>query len=164
MDEFLRIYLRDQLAMGIGWRELARRAARNNKGTETGAALDRVATAIAEDVDTFRKIMDRLRIAPDPVKNTAALVAERVGRLKPNGRLRAYSPLSRFEELELLTMGIDGKKQMWATLRDLAGLGVRIQDIDFDRLVARAQEQRDELEPHREAAGTEAFVTASRGS
>ena len=34
MDRFLRIYLRDQLAMGIGWRELARRAARNNNGTD----------------------------------------------------------------------------------------------------------------------------------
>lgn len=97
MDRFLRIYLRDQLAMGIGWREPTRRAARNNHGTETGAALDRVAKAIAEDVDTFRAIMDRLRITPDPLKNTAAIAAERMGRLKPNGALRAYSPLSRFE-------------------------------------------------------------------
>src|SRR5690348_14406480 len=32
MDELLGIYLRDQLALGIAWRELARRAARNNKG------------------------------------------------------------------------------------------------------------------------------------
>lgn len=44
-------------------------------------------------------------------------------------------------------MGVDGKKQMWATLRDLAGLNVRLTDIDFDRLVTRATEQRDELEP-----------------
>ncbi len=160
MDEFLRIYLRDQLAMGIGWRELARRAARSNEGTEMGEALDRVAKAIAADVDTFREIMRRLRITPDPVKNTAALAAERVGRLKPNGRLRGYSPLSRFEELELLTMGIDGKKQMWTTLRDLAGLRARITDIDFDHLVARAEEQRAELEPYRVAAGAEAFTTA----
>ncbi|MFI7675842.1 hypothetical protein [Actinophytocola sp. NPDC049390] len=160
MDEFLRIYLRDQLAMGIGWRELARRAARGNEGTETGEALDRVAKAVAEDVDTFREIMRRLRITPDPVKNVAALAAERVGRLKPNGRLRGYSPLSRFEELELLTMGIDGKKQMWHTLGDLAGLRARMNDIDFDRLVARAEQQRAELEPYRVAAGAEAFTTA----
>ncbi|MBB4908600.1 hypothetical protein [Actinophytocola algeriensis] len=157
MDQFLRIYLCDQLALGIGWRELARRAARNNQDTETGAALDRVAKAIAEDVDTFRTIMDRLRITPNPVKNTAVMVAERVGRLKRNGRLRTYSPLSRFEELEMLTMGINGKKQMWATLRDLADLGARLTDIDFDRLVARAEEQRNELEPHRQTAGTKAF-------
>jgi len=160
MDEFLRIYLRDQLAMGIGWRELARRAAHNNEGTELGADLERVANAIAADVDTFREIMRRLRVTPDPVKNTMATAAERVGRFKPNGRLRGYSPLSRFEELELLAMGIDGKKQMWTTLRDLAGLAARLPDVDFDHLLERAAEQRAKLEPHRAAAGTEAFVIA----
>jgi hypothetical protein len=158
MDELLGIYLRDQLALGIAWRELARRAARNNKGVP---ALDRVATGIAEDVATFRNIMRRLGIRPDPVKNVAVTVAERVGRLKPNGRLLSYSPLSRFEEVEFLIMGIEGKKQLWATLRDLAGLGARLPDVDFDGLVERASAQRAELEPFRAEAGLEAFVTAS---
>jgi hypothetical protein len=164
MDHYLRIYLRDQLAMGIGWRELARRTARNNAGTDTGAALERVASAIEADVATLDTVMRRLRIAPDPVKNVAVRAAERLGRVKPNGQLRGYSPLSRFEELELLTVGVDAKKQMWLTLRDLAGLATRIPDIDFDDLVARADAQRAELDTHREAAGTAAFVRASRGA
>ncbi|WP_309115222.1 hypothetical protein [Saccharothrix sp.] len=33
MDDFLSIYLRDQRAMGVLWRELARRAQRDNRGT-----------------------------------------------------------------------------------------------------------------------------------
>jgi len=161
MNGLLGIYLRDQLALGVAWRELAKRAAGNNKGSETGTALARVATAIAEDVTTFRDIMRRLGIRPDPVKNVAVTVAERVGRLKPNGRLLGYSPLSRFEELEFLIMGIEGKKQLWATLRDLAGLGARLPEVDFDGLIERAAAQRRELEPHRTDAGMEAFVTAS---
>jgi hypothetical protein len=164
MDNFLGIYLRDQLALGVAWRELAKRAARNNKGTDLGAALGRVATGITEDVDTFADIMKRLRIRQDPVKNAVVTVAERIGRLKPNGRLRSYSPLSRFEELEFLAMGIDGKKQLWSTLRDLAGLATRLPDVDFDRLIVRAEEQRAELEPFRVTAGRDAFVTASRGA
>jgi hypothetical protein len=162
MNGLLGIYLRDQLALGIAWRELARRAAGNNKGTDAGAALARVAAGIAEDVATFRNVMGRLGVRPDPVKNAAVTVAERVGRLKPNGRLVGYSPLSRFEELEFLIMGIEGKKQLWATLRDLAGLGAQLPDIDFDELIERAAAQRAELEPHRADAGLEAFVTASR--
>jgi hypothetical protein len=161
MDALLGIYLKDQFALGVAWRELARRAAGNNKGTEAGAALARVATAIAEDVATFRNIMGRLNVRPDRVKNVAVTVAERVGRLKPNGRLLSYSPLSRFEELEFLIMGIEGKKQLWATLRDLAGLGARLPDVDFDALIERAAAQRTELEPYRANAGLEAFVTAS---
>ncbi|WP_121011476.1 hypothetical protein [Saccharothrix australiensis] len=159
MDDFLGIYLRDQLAMGVLWRELARRAQRNNRGTELGVAVGGVAAAIAEDVETFRAIMGRLGVRTDPVKTGLAFGAERLGRLKRNGRLVSYSPLSRFEELEFLAMGIDGKKQLWTTLRDLAGLRERLPDIDFDHLIDRAARQRADLEPFRVRAGADAFAT-----
>ena len=96
MEKFLGIYLNDQLALGILWRELARRSQRNNNGTELGDALTRVSTGIAEDVDTFQQIMHRLGIPLNPIKIGLAVTAERLGRLKLNGRLRTYSPLSRF--------------------------------------------------------------------
>lgn len=159
MDTYLDIYLNDQLALGVAWRELARRSARSNRGTDVGIALERVAIGIAEDVETFRGIMKALRVRVSRVKPGLAWGAERLGRLKPNGRLRAYSPLSRFEELEFLTMGIDGKKQLWVTLHDLAGVAARLPGTDFAELIRRAQQQRDELEPHRVRAGTEAFAT-----
>jgi len=159
MKKFLDIYLNDQFALGVAWRELARRAARNNRGTDLGAALERVATGITEDVDTFRGVMRQLHVRPDPVKPALTWVAERIGRIKPNGRLRGYSPLSRFEELEFLAMGIEGKKQLWTTLRDLAGLAARLPDVDFDELIRRAERQRAELEPFRVRAGTEALAT-----
>ncbi|WP_447002215.1 hypothetical protein ACRAKI_21025 [Saccharothrix isguenensis] len=159
MDDFLGIYLRDQLAMGVLWRELARRAQRNNRGTELGAAVGGVATAIAEDVETFRAIMRRLGVRTNPVKTGLAFGAERLGRFKRNGRLTSYSPLSRFEELEFLAMGIDGKKQLWTTLRDLAGLRERLPGVDFDHLIERAARQRADLEPFRVRAGVDAFTT-----
>jgi hypothetical protein len=155
---FLRIYMNDQLAAGVLWRELARRAQRNNAGTELGTALERVARAIAEDVETFATLMDRLHLPRSRVKPAAAIAAERVGRLKPNGRLRSYSPLSRFIELDALAMGIEGKLILWQNLRDDAGLAGRVPDVDFDRLIERARRQRDELEPHRRAAGTAALA------
>ena len=158
MTGSLDTYLRDQLALGVLWREVALRSRRNNRGTPLGEALDRVASGIAEDVRTFRVIMDRLGVRPNPAKTGAALAAERLGRFKLNGRLAGYSPLSRFEELEFLTIGIDGKKQLWTTLRDLAGLSRRLPDVDFDRLLRRAEQQREELEPFRIRAGAEALA------
>ena len=159
VDKYLGIYLRDQLALGVSWRELARRARGNNRGTPLGEALTEVSVGIAEDVQTFQTIMRRLGIRPNPVKIGLGVVAERIGRLKLNGRLAGYSALSRFLELEILTMGIDSKKQLWVTLRDLAGLGARLPDVDFDGLIDRAQQQRDTLEPFRIRAGTNAFAT-----
>lgn len=159
-DRFLRIYMNDQLALGIGWRELARRAQSQNEGTALGDALARVATGIAEDVETFEGIMDRLGLDRDRVKPMLATVGERIGRLKLNGQWRGYSPLSRFAELDVLAMGIEGKKILWANLRDFAGLRVRLADVDFDGLIERAGRQRAELEPFRALAGREAFGMA----
>ena len=158
MAGYLAIYLNDQLALGVGWREVARRAQRENEGSELGEALERVATGIAEDVQTFESLMRRLGVRISPVKPRLAVAAERVGRLKPNGRVRGYSPLSRFVELDFLAMGIEGKKILWANLRDLAGVPERLPDVDFDALIERAQQQREALEPFRERAGRDALA------
>jgi hypothetical protein len=162
-EPHLTIYMNDQLALGVLWREIARRSARANHGTDTGAALDDVATAIAEDVETFEGLMQRLEIARNPAKPVLAMAGERFGRLKLNGQLKGYSPLSRFEELDFLVMGIDGKVVLWQNLRDHAGLGARLPDVDFGALITRARDQRSLLEPHHAAAGREAFgQTSSR--
>lgn len=162
VDKFLRIYMNDQLASGVLWREVARRAQRNNSGTALGEALARVSTGIAEDVETFQGMMRRLGIQTNPVKTGLAIAAERLGRLKPNGQLRTYSPLSRFVELEFLVIGIEGKKVLWTTLRDLADLASRLPDVDFDDLIERAERQRGDLEPFRVRAGTEALAAQAR--
>jgi len=154
-QEYLRIYMNDQLALGVGWRETARRAAHENAGSPLGEALDRVAAEIADDVVLFEAIMRRLGLARNPVKPALAMAAERIGRLKPNGHVRSYSPLSRFVELDVLVMGIEGKKILWENLRDLAG--IQLPDIDFGALIERADGQRRMLEPHRRDAGREVF-------
>jgi hypothetical protein len=155
--DLLSIYLNDQLAAGVAWRELARRAAASERGTPAGTAAGQVADAIAEDVRTFERMMERLGVPRSPVKPTLAIAAERVGRLKPNGRLRARSPLSRFVELDVLAMGIEGKKILWRTLRDQAGLATRVPEVDFDALIVRADEQLALIEPHRRAAAATAL-------
>lgn len=158
-DEMLGIYLNDQLAMGIAWRELAYRAARNNHGTTAELDLKVVAQAISDDVAEFQEIMRRLSIKESRLKKFLAIAAERLGRLKLNGRLIHYSPLSRFFELEALTMGIEAKKQLWKTLGELASLHERFPDIEFDRLSRRADSQRRVLLPIRQRAAELAFLT-----
>lgn len=61
-------------------------------------------------------------------------------------------------------MGIEGKKLLWTTLRDLAGLASRLPDVDFDDLIERAERQRAELEPFRVRAGTEALAAPASKS
>lgn len=159
-DDFLRIYMNDQYAMGIGWRELARRAQRTNAGTELGDALATVAQGIAEDVATFETMMDRLELPRSPVKPGLAVIGERLARLKLNGRVTGYSPLSRFLELDILAIGLEGKKLLWTILADGAGLRSRLPDIDFDELVRRADAQVQTVTPFRQLAAEAAFASS----
>jgi hypothetical protein len=156
-EPYLAIYMNDQLALGVAWREIARRSQQANAGTPLGAALQQVANAIAEDIATFEDIMQRLGIPKNAAKPLMAIVGERFGRLKLNGHLRGYSPLSRFQELDILVMGIANKVTLWETLRGHAGLGTRLPDLDFDELIGRAHDQRTQLEPFHAQAGRDAL-------
>jgi hypothetical protein len=78
--------------------------------------------------------------------------------------LLTYSPLSRFIELEALVMGIEGKKVLWQTLGDLAGLRARLPDVDFDQLLERAEAQRRALEAYHAEAGRQAFGRVRRAA
>ena len=162
MDErLLRIYLNDELCLGTAGRELAKRSERANRGTELGAFLERLAREITEDVATLERLMQRLGIPRSRVKRTFAIVGERVGRLKLNGRIRTYSPLSRLWELEALALGIDGKRLLWQNLRDATDAPTRAPEIDLGALMERAERQRAGIETFRADAAREAFRAAT---
>ena len=63
--------------------------------------------------------MDELGIGRSKVKPILGQVGERLGRLKPNGQLRGYSPLGRVIDLEVLILGITGKRRLWMLLDEL---------------------------------------------
>jgi hypothetical protein len=154
----LATYLNDHLAGATVGVELSRRAAGANEGTELGTVLARLATEIEEDRATLESVMEAADAGRDRVKVTAAWVGEKAGRLKPNGQLTGYSPLSRLIELEGLSMGVEGKRLLWVSLKSLED--PRLTGFDFEALAERATRQRDELEPLRRAAARTAFEGA----
>ena len=81
---------------------------------------------------------------------------ELVGRLKTNGRLSTYSPLSRLLELEMLLAGIDAKRSLWRSL-NTAAIG-ELSDFDFDEMERRASSQRTRLIPFHAQAALAAFA------
>jgi hypothetical protein len=148
----LAIYLNDHLAGATLGVELARRLrASNEDDPEFGPALTEVCAEIEADRETLKAAMDRLGVGQSKLKPLAAALGERLGRLKPNGRLWSYSPLSRLDELELLQIGVAGKRRLWRALEhthagDLSG-------FDLGALAERATEQLRRLEAlHLEAA------------
>lgn len=154
-EKLLGIYLNDHLAGSTIGLALARRTLNENSRTPFEPLLTDLVAEIAEDRRTLIGVMARLAVAPSRGKAALAWVAEKAGRLKPNGQVRGYSPLSRVLELEGLRIGVEGKRALWLTLGRLED--ERLRDIDFDELVARASSQGDRLERSRLAASAEAF-------
>ena len=119
-EKYLRIYLQDHLAGSTAGLELARRTSGSNEGTEYGPPLARIADEIESDRRMLQGIMEDLGFGGDRLKNAGAWALEKAGRLKLNGELTGYSPLSRVVELEGLLTGITGKWGLWVALLEVA--------------------------------------------
>lgn len=155
-NRYLGIYLNDHLAAAAGGVELARRLRASNSGDpEMGEPLARICAEIEADQETLTRLTERLGIRRDPVKPVLARLAERLGRLKPNGHLRSYSPLSRVLELEVLASGIGGKLQLWNSLEQT--FGSSLDGFDFHALAERADRQGQEVEDLHMAAAKRAI-------
>ena len=156
-SKYLATYLNDHLLGSTLGLELVRRAAGENKGSELGAFLDGLVGEIEEDRDTLLAVIGELGVKPDQLKVAAGWTAEKLGRLKPNGQLLGYSPLSPLVELEGLLIGIQGKLAMWQALADVAEQ-VGLDRERFEALSARAERQQTAVEGHRLAAARTALT------
>jgi hypothetical protein len=157
LGDRLSTYLNDHLAGSTAGVKLARRAAESNEGMSYGPVLATLAAEIQEDRQSLLDVMERLSVGQDRLKLALAWGAEKAGRLKLNGELRGYSPLSRLEELEALSLGVEGKLGLWRTLQRTRGSDPRLSGVDLDELVRRARSQRRRLENQRARAADEAL-------
>jgi hypothetical protein len=157
-QKYLRIYMQDHLAGATAGLELARRTRAANEGTEYGEPLAKIADEIEADRRMLEGMMDDFGFGGDRLKNTAAWALEKVGRLKLNGDLTSYSPLSRVVELEGLLTGITGKKGLWVALLELAPAEPRLDVALLQRLSDRADGQRETVAELRKKAAREAFA------
>jgi hypothetical protein len=158
MTNRLSIYLNDHLAGSTVGIKLASRARANNHGTPLGDYLERLTSEIQSDRQALEGLMAELGIRRDRPKAFGAWAAEKLGRLKLNGQLRGYSPLSRFLELESLYLGISGKRELWRALQRT--LGNDVPGFDFEELGRRAERQAAEVEEHRLEVAEAALVNA----
>jgi hypothetical protein len=152
--KYLPIYLNDHYAGSTLGVELAKRAAKNNNGNaEFGPALATLASDIDQDRDSLKRMMDRLGVSEDRLKASIFWLGEKVGRLKPNGELLQFSPLSRVVEVEGLITGVSGKLSLWRTLLELAEREDRLEEGELEVLAGRAEDQLLRLHALRGAAG-----------
>ena len=155
----LAIYLRDHHAGSAAGLSLVRRCRRANRGTAWDTALAPIEDEIAEDRQALESIMSRLGVEPSPIKSALGALGELASRLKPNGRLFGYSPLSRLIELETLAAGIESKRNLWRALRHGDEGGV-LDPSMLDGLIERAMSQRNRVLELHDRAAAETFLSS----
>ena len=134
----VRVYLNDHLAGSIGGLRRMRRTADSLSRTPVGAGIARVAEEVDAEHEELKAIIDGLGLPQSLPKQAATWAAERVSRLKSNGRLFRHSSMTPLLEVELLRSAVMGKRGLWQTLVDL-GPGL---DVD----PSRAQELLDQTD------------------
>lgn len=155
--ELLGIYLTDHLAGATAAVDHLEKMISNSEESLLGVFLTGLLRDIKADRKTLEDLIARLEIGTNPIKQAAALLSEKLGRLKFTDQLSGSPALRRLLELEALQLGIEGKHAMWRALQHVAHLDPRLATMDFDHLMARAREQYEAVERHRLAAAVEAF-------
>lgn len=166
MDERrLRTYLNDHLAGATGaWRVLVRLAG-DHAGDDLGGPLVDLRDQIGADRDVLR---DALRRLPDGESVWKRALGAAVSMAAWGRQLLPAGPRpSLAEELEVLAIGVWGKRLLWGTLMRVRERDPRFADLDLDDLAARAEAQEKEilrLRNHVLAAAFDLDAAAQGGS
>ena len=96
----------------------------------------------AQDLRSLRALLRGWDVRPDPWSSLVVRTGERVGRLKPNGRVVRRSPLSDLVEVEAGLDAVHAKAAGWEVLRVAP---TPPPAVDLDELARRAADQLDRL-------------------
>lgn len=145
----LDVYLNDHLAGSAAAVELVERIRASNEGTPLAAHLEQLGPEIEKDRDTLGDVMQRLGVQRSSPKQAAGKVLETLSRLRLNERITGSPEVTRLLELETLSLGIEGKLQLWRSLSEVAGSRPELAEVDLAALATRAVSQRAGVEPFR---------------
>lgn len=141
----LATYLRDHHAAGGAGVRLSQRVASR---AAPESQLRAVAAAIEGDLGSLEQLMRELRVEPSRTKDALARVAEQVARVKSSSPF-AGSGSTELMDLEMLVVGITGKRALWISLREA---DVTTNPERLDALINRATAQLETVEEQRRHA------------
>jgi hypothetical protein len=129
MSTDLHIYLQNHEAAGRAGLDLFRRTAKSQRDRTYGPELQDLCSEIQEDLTRLRSILREAGGSPNVVLGLALQAGERVGRLKPNGRIIRRAPLSDLLEIEALQDAVHAKRAGWHALAAAQIDTARVEDL-----------------------------------
>ncbi len=159
MNESLATYLNDHLAGSVVALELLERLEREGAGTAEASTLAGVHADILADRQELEGLMGQLGIAVSEPRKATAWLVEKLSEIKLRLDDPGQGALQRLEALETISLGIAGKQALWEALAAAAETVPALGQLDYARLVHRAEAQREVVETLRLRAAREALGT-----
>jgi hypothetical protein len=158
MAEPLQTYLHDHYSGSTFAAELLETLQKQYPGDELGRLAGDILVEVKDDREVLHKVIQQIGSAGPDLKDVGAWVAEKVSRLK----LKHDHPrgLGAFEALETLSLGILGKRSLWAALKRVLEIDSRVRGIDYDALIVKADDQFARIEQQRLQTARSAFARA----
>jgi hypothetical protein len=147
MSEALATYLQDHLAGSVHAVGLLEFMRDEHPREPLGQFASDLLIEIESDRDVLRRLAERVGSGSSGSKELGAWFGERLSRIKLHHH--TDDGLGTFEALEFLELGIGGKLALWRALGAAAPTDARLQGIDFEHLVARAEFQQSQVEERR---------------
>ncbi|HUK32612.1 MAG TPA: hypothetical protein VLV86_01805 [Vicinamibacterales bacterium] len=154
----LSVYLNDHLAGATAAVELLDDFVDDPAFLPPGVA-QRLRDDIRADRRTLLKFMVRLGISVSAMRRASGWLSEHLARLKVRIDDPADGALRHLELLEVLALGVEGKRALWTALGAAIVSQPELDGLNFAELLRRADDQRSEIERYRRAAAVAAFAT-----
>lgn len=142
-------YLNDHLAGATGAVELLEHLEKEHAGTEVGRLFAEVHAEVEADRQVLKSIMERLQVSQSRTRKAAAWLGEKAAELKLRLDDSSSGALRLFESLEVLSLGIEGKRSLWRALAAAAEEAPDLKVADYQDLIRRAEDQRGRMEAAR---------------
>ena len=148
-NEHLSTYLNDHLAGSVAAIELLEYLEASDFDGELKRFFSDLRGDITADRAELENFMKSLNIDESRTRKASAWLTGKFTELKLRFDDPAGGELRLFEALEMLSLGIEGKRSLWKALVALTEKSPSLKVMNFDRLIRRAEEQRDRVERRR---------------
>jgi len=161
MSDALATYLHDHLAGSHFAIKLLSSLSDQYQDEELGAFARSLSVDVAQDQDTLQKLIDNVGKANLDLMEAVGWLMEKASRLKLQ-RDESGEGIGTFEALETLTLGIQGKAALWSVLAVIREVDTQVPAYEFDKLIARAQDQFQRVEIQRLSLARTTFGVHAR--
>lgn len=157
MNQDLERYLNDHLAGSFGAVSLIDDVATRQEEEPEREFFLRLKESVETDQALLKRLIDHGGMEQSKPLQVTGTLAAKAGRLKLLWEGLGPGELGMFEALEMITLGIQGKRLLWVMLGEIAPQVPSWQNVDFAALELAAVRQHDAVEVRRIKAGREAL-------